>query len=401
MSDIDEQLRVAEEKGLVALQAASTLEELDAARTAHLGKRSPLSQVQRQLGGMDDDARRTVGAAVNDVRGRLTEAEAARRAILTDERDRVVLAAEAIDVTLPLRVPPRGTLHPVQETMEALLDILVGLGYRVAEGPQVETEWFNFDALNTPPDHPARSLQDTIYVRPPGADQEDPEEATRTRPDPALPALADRDATRTRPDPALPALADRDATRTRPDPALADRDTTGLLLRTHTSPMQIRTMLVEEPPFYVAIPGRVYRADTMDATHLPMFHQMEGLAIDTDLSFADLKGSLTVAARALLGEDVHLRFRPHFFPFTEPSCELDAWFDPDGPSAPGTPHGRWMELLGAGMVHPNVLRAGGLDPEVHRGFAWGMGVDRMAMLRHGISDMRLLVENDLRFLSSL
>jgi phenylalanyl-tRNA synthetase alpha chain len=165
--------------------------------------------------------------------------------------------------------------------------------------------------------------------------------------------------------------------------------------------MQIRTMLAGEPPFYVAIPGRVFRADTMDATHLPMFHQIEGLAVDTDLSFADLKGSLVVAARALLGDHVHLRFRPHFFPFTEPSCELDVWFDPSGSSAPGEAGGRWMELLGAGMVHPNVLRAGGLDPEVHRGFAWGMGVDRMAMLRHGIADLRLLVENDLRFLSSL
>jgi phenylalanyl-tRNA synthetase alpha chain len=337
-------LEQAREAGIAAFAAAADLAELDAARTAHLGKKSALALVQRTLGGLDPDERRTVGAAVNAVREALAAAEAGRRAALEEERDRVVLAAEAVDVTLPPRVPARGALHPVTETMEAMLDILVGLGYRVAEGPQVETEWFNFDALNTPPDHPARSLQDTIYVRPPGAD----------------------------------AAADGEA------------GSTGLLLRTQTSPMQIRAMQASEPPLYLALPGRVFRADTMDATHLPMFHQIEGLAIDTDLSFADLKGSLFVAARALLGDDVELRFRPHFFPFTEPSCELDAKHE-----------GRWMELLGAGMVHPNVLRAGGVDPEVHRGFAWGMGVDRMAMLRHGIADLRLLVENDLRFLSSL
>jgi phenylalanyl-tRNA synthetase alpha chain len=339
-----DELDRARAEGLAAFAAATDLGAIDAARTAHLGKSSALSLVQRTLGSLDPEERRTVGAAVNAVRDALNAAQATRRAVLEEQRDRVVLAAEAIDVTLPPRVPARGALHPVTETMEAMLDVLVGLGYTVAEGPQVETEWFNFDALNTPEDHPARSLQDTIYVRPPGSE-----------------AAADHG------------------------------DTTDLLLlRTQTSPMQIRSMLHAEPPLYVAIPGRVYRADTMDATHLPMFHQIEGLAIDTDLSFADLKGSLVVAARALLGADIELRFRPHYFPFTEPSCELDVAFE-----------GRWMELLGAGMVHPNVLRAGGLDPEAHRGFAWGMGVDRMAMLRHGIPDLRLLVENDLRFLSSL
>jgi phenylalanyl-tRNA synthetase alpha chain len=341
-TDLHAQLRTIEHDGLEALGRAATLEELDAARSAFIGKRGRLTEVQRLLGGLGEDDRRSVGAAVNAVRAGLSQAEGQRRAALEEERDRVQLAAESLDLTLPPRVPKRGTLHPVQETMEAMLDVLVGLGYTVAEGPEVETDWFNFDALNTPEDHPARSLQDTIYVRPPGA------------------------------------------------PAGDAGETTGLLLRTQTSPMQIRTMQAQPPPLYVAIPGRVFRADTMDATHLPMFHQIEGLAIDTDLSFADLKGSLVVAARALLGPDVRLRFRPHFFPFTEPSCELDAWFG-----------NRWMELLGAGMVHPNVLAAGGLDPERYRGFAWGMGVDRMAMLRHEITDLRLLVENDLRFLSSL
>jgi len=336
-------LQALQDQAVAAYESATTLDELDAAQQRFAGKRGELTAVQRTLGQLPEDRRREVGAVVNAVRARLTEVESQRRAELEAERDRVVLAAEAIDVTLPPRVPRRGTLHPVQETMEAMLDILVGLGYTVNEGPEVETDWFNFDALNTPPDHPARGLQDTIYVHPFDARDE-------------------------------------------PEP---DR-TTGLLLRSQTSPMQLRTMLSQQPPLYVAIPGRVFRADTMDATHLPMFHQIEGLAIDTDLSFADLKGSLVVAARALLGPDVELRFRPHFFPFTEPSAELDARFE-----------GRWMELLGAGMVHPNVLTAGGLDPEQYRGFAWGMGVDRMAMLRHGINDLRLLVENDLRFLSSL
>lgn len=337
MSDLD---RIRDE-GLARLHAAATLDELDTARAETMGKRSELTAVQRTLGSLEPDERREVGAQVNALRAAFTDAEAARRAELEAERDRVVLAAEALDVTLPPRVPERGALHPVAETLEAMLDVLVGLGYQVAEGPEVESDWYNFDALNTPPDHPARSLQDTIYVRPPGAGGDD-----------------------------------------------ADA-TTGVLLRTQTSPMQIRTMQAQRPPIYVAIPGRVFRADTPDATHLPMFHQIEGLAVDTDLSFADLKGSLVVAARALLG-DVRLRFRPHYFPFTEPSCELDAWYG-----------GRWMELLGAGMVHPNVLRNGGLDPDEFRGFAWGMGVDRMAMLRHGIADLRLLVENDLRFLASV
>lgn len=332
----------ARDDGLAALEQAATLDELDVARREHLGKKSPLAALQRELGRMDPDARRSVGARINAVRAELGRAEAARREALEAERDEVVLAAEAIDVTLPPRTPARGTLHPIVETMEAMLDILVGLGYEVGGGPEVETEWHNFDALNAPPDHPSRSLQDTIYVH------------------------------------------TFDGAEPGPD------GTTPMLLRPQTSPMQIRTMLSRRPPLYVALPGRVYRADTPDATHLPMFHQIEGLAIDTDLSFADLKGSLVVAARTLLSADVRLRFRPHYFPFTEPSCELDAWYG-----------GRWIELLGAGMVHPNVLRNVGYDPDEVRGFAWGMGVDRMAMLRHGVSDLRLFVENDLRFLSSL
>jgi phenylalanyl-tRNA synthetase alpha chain len=326
---------------LAAIAAACDLAELEAAKAAVVGRRGTLTAAQRSLGALPEDERRRTGAAVNAVRAAVAQAEAARRAELEDERDRVVLAQEAIDVTLPPRTPPRGALHPINETMDAMLDILVGLGYRVVTGPEVESDWYNFDALNTPVDHPARTLKDSIYVR----------------------SLVD-----------VPPRAD---------------GTTGILLRTETSPVQARTMLAQPPPVYVVIPGRVYRQDTPDATHLPMFHQIEGLAVDTDLSFTDLRGTLAELARALLGPETGLRFRPHYFPFTEPSAELDAWHS-----------GHWMELLGSGMVHPNVLRTCGYDPEQVQGFAFGMGVERMAMVRHGIGDLRLFVENDLRFLSA-
>jgi phenylalanyl-tRNA synthetase alpha chain len=325
-----------------ALTDAASLDELNDARIAHLGKRSRLAALQRTLGGLSPDARRELGAAINAARAGVTELEAIRRAELEAERDAVVLAREAVDVTLPPRIPRRGSLHPVNETTEAIVDALVGLGYQVLDGPEVETDWHNFEALNAPADHPAKSLSDTIYVRPLSPD-------ARPTPD----------------------------------------GTTGVLLRPQTSPGQIRAMLAQPPPLYIVIPGRVYRADTADATHLPMFHQIEGLAVDRVLSFADLKGTVTEFARAILGRDTPTKFVPDHFPFTEPSGQLLAWFQ-----------GRWMELLGCGMVHPNVLRAGGYDPEEVRGFAWGIGVDRMAMIRHGVTDIRLFVDNDVRFLSS-
>jgi phenylalanyl-tRNA synthetase alpha chain len=325
--------------GLAALRAAATLDELDAAKTEHLGKRSPLALAQRSLGGLDPQARRELGARVNALRAGLLEAEAARRAALEDERDRIGMAAEAVDVTLPPRTPRRGSLHPVVETMEAMVDAFVALGFEAVTGPEVESDWFNFEALNMPPDHPARSLWDTIYVEP---------------------------------------LA----------PSAGAGST---LLRTHTSPVQARTMLTQAPPVYIVVPGRTYRQDTPDATHLPVFHQIEGLAVDTDLSFADLRGTLAEFFRALFGPDARIRMRPDHFPFTEPSCEVDAYVPQLG---------RWVELLGAGMVHPNVLAAVGYDPDRVQGFAFGMGVERFAMLRHGIDDLRLFIENDLRFLSA-
>jgi phenylalanyl-tRNA synthetase alpha chain len=329
-------------EALTAIAAASSLDELDATAAQISGRRGALTLVQRTLGALPEEQRREVGARLNAVRLAVTQALAARRAELEAERDRVVLAAEAIDVTLPPRVPRRGSLHPLRETMDAMLDVFVGLGYTVVSGPEVESDWYNFDALNTPIDHPARTLQDTIYVCPlvPGAEPR-------------------------------------------------EDGTTGILLRTETSPGQIRTMLAQPPPVYVAIPGRVYRQDTPDATHLPAFHQIEGLAVDEHLSMAHLRGTLGELAKALLGEETKVRLRPHYFPFTEPSAELDAFFE-----------GRWMELLGAGMVHPEVLRNGGYDPEKVQGFAFGAAVERMAMVRHGVSDMRLFVEHDLRFLSA-
>ncbi len=339
MSSVD--LDAIQAEALRAYAEAATLEDLEAARNAVTGKRGSLTAVQRSLGQLDEGRRREVGAQVNAVRNALGAAEAERRRVLEIQRDHVVVAAEAIDVTLPPRVPKRGSLHPVQETMEAMVDVFVGLGYKVITGPEVESDWFNFEALNYLPDHPARSLMDTIYVRGAGIEA--------------------------------------DAT-----------GITDLLLRTHTSPVQARTLAAREPnsPVYVVVPGRVYRSDVADATHLPAFHQIEGLAVDRGLSMADLRGSLVAMVKALLG-DVAMRFRPHHFPFTEPSAELDIWLD-----------GRWVELLGCGMVHPHVLRAGGYDPEQVQGFAFGIGVERLAMRRHGVNDLRLFVESDLRFLSA-
>lgn len=340
ISDVDH----AREEALTALRAAGDLAALDEAKRVHLGKRSRLALLQRGLGQLDADARRDVGRAINEARDALATAEAERRAELEAERDRVQLAREAVDVTLPPRTPPRGALHPAIETTEAMVDVFCGLGYTPVTGPEVESEWFNFEALNIPADHPARGLMDTIYVRGLGAEPGD---------DPRRPGI------------------------------------TPLLLRTHTSPVQARTLLAQDPPVYVVVPGRVYRSDVADATHLPAFFQIEGLAIDRDLSFADLRGTLAAAIRGLLGPDVPIRLRPHHFPFTEPSCEVDAYFD-----------GEWMELLGAGMVHPNVLRACGVDPDEWQGFAFGIGPERLAMMRHGVTDIRQFVEGDLRFLSA-
>jgi phenylalanyl-tRNA synthetase alpha chain len=334
--------------GRAAIAAAGDLDALREAEQQHLSRRSPLGEVQRQLGSLDPDARRALGQLVNQARAALQAALAERRAQLEAARDAALLEAERIDVTLPGRVPPRGTIHPITRTIDEIVDIFLGLGYKVAEGPEVETDWYNFEALNFAPDHPARSMQDSLALEGTGP------------------------------------------------------DASPLLLRTHTSPVQIRTMLAGPPPVYVVIPGRCYRADTPDTTHIPVFHQIEVLAVDYGLTMGDLKGTMLAFARAYFGEEREIRLRPSYFPFTEPSAEVDvSCFVCGGRGCRTCHHQGWIELLGCGMVHPNVLRAGGYDPDKVSGFAAGTGIERPYMLRSGLADMRTLTDNDVRWLATV
>jgi phenylalanyl-tRNA synthetase alpha chain len=317
----------------LARVAAAPVADLRELETELLGKRSALLELRRGLGGLDPDTRRTVGAALHAAITEVTDAVAGRRAEL-DAADRTArLEAERLDLT---EFPPqrrRGHLHPFTAAWERLEDVFVGMGFQVAEGPEIETEWFNFGALNFPAGHPARESQDSLWV--------DWGEPGHT------------------------------------------------LLRTHTSPVQVRTMLAHEPPIYVVCPGRVYRQDTPDATHMPVFHQIEGLVIDRGISVADLAGTLDAFVKAFFGGSFSSRLRPSYFPFTEPSAEFDVQ----------RPDGSWLELGGCGMVHPNVLRAGGIDPEEWSGFAFGFGIDRFALTRHGVDDLREFWSGDIRFLS--
>jgi phenylalanyl-tRNA synthetase alpha chain len=313
--------------------AAATLDALKALEQELLGKRSVLSSFKAKLGGLDDAGRREVGAALNRVRDAIEGAVAARRADLEAAARDEQLAAERLDLTEVLPGTGAGHLHLVTQSMERLEDVFVGMGFTVAEGPEVETDWHNFGALNFPPDHPARDMYDTLYVEmgAPGS----------------------------------------------------------TLLRTHTSPVQVRVMTGQEPPFYMVMPGRVFRQDTPDATHMPVFHQIEGLVIDRDITFADLAGTLDTFTKAFFGGDFTSRLRPSYFPFTEPSAEYDI----------RRPDGSWLELGGCGMVHPNVLTACGIDPEEWQGFAFGFGLDRLGASAHGVDDLRDLFTNDIRFLS--
>jgi phenylalanyl-tRNA synthetase alpha chain len=323
---------------LAALAAARDLDELKVARLAHTGERSPLALANRAIGGLAPADKAVAGKAVGQARGRLNAALAAREEVLVAERDARVLVEEAVDVTLPSDRAPRGARHPLEQLQERVADVFVGMGWEIAEGPEVEAEWLNFDALNFKPDHPARQMQDTFYV-----------------------AAADGE----------------------PDPHL--------VLRTHTSPVQARSLLERDLPIYIACPGRVYRTDELDATHSPVFHQVEGLAVDKGLTMAHLKGTLDHFARAMFGPEARTRLRPAYFPFTEPSAEMDLWF-PQKKGGPG-----WIEWGGCGMVNPNVLLAAGVDPDEYSGFAFGMGIDRTLMLRHEIADMHDIVEGDVRF----
>ncbi|WP_326554007.1 phenylalanine--tRNA ligase subunit alpha [Micromonospora sp. NBC_01813] len=315
-----------------AFAEAADLDALTALRHQHIGDRAPISLARREIGALPPAAKSDAGKRVNEARAAVQAAFDIRRVELEAERARRVLAEERVDVTLPFDRRPRGARHPLTTLMERIGDLFVGMGYEIAEGPEAELEWTNFDALNIGPDHPARGLMDTFHL-----------------------------------------------------------DLPGLVLRTHTSPVQARTMLTRTPPIYVVCPGRVYRTDELDATHTPVFHQVEGLVVDRGITMAHLKGTLDHFAQAMFGAEARTRWRPHYFPFTEPSAEFDVWFPQhrDGP--------RWVEWGGCGMVNPRVLRACGIDPEVYSGFAFGMGIERTLMFRHGISDMRDMVEGDVRF----
>lgn len=317
-----------------AFAGAADLDALAAVKPAHLGDRAPLLLARREIGALPPRAKAGAGKRWGEARATAQTAYDERRAALTAERDTRVLREEAVDVTLPWDRTPRGARHPITTLSERIADVFIGMGWEVAEGPELEAEWFNFDALNFRKDHPARTMQDSFYVAPEGS---------------------------------------------------------GQVLRTHTSPVQVRALLERDLPVYVVCPGRTFRTDELDATHTPVFHQVEGLAVAKGLTMAHLKGTLDAFARAMFGAESRIRLRPSFFPFTEPSAEPDVWF-PQKKGGPG-----WVEWGGCGMVNPNVLRACGVDPEVYSGFAFGMGIERTLMFRNGIADMRDMIEGDVRF----
>jgi len=323
-------------RALADIAAAPTADALEALRVSLLGKSGSITAQLKALGALPADRRKAAGEAINRARDALGDALSARKLALEDAELDARLAGETIDVTLPGRDGTRGGLHPISRTMERMAEIFGRLGYELADGPEIEDDWHNFEALNFPPHHPARAMHDTFYFP-------------------------------------------------------ADGRGVARLLRTHTSGVQVRYMGGHEPPLRMIALGKVYRSDS-DQTHSPMFHQCEGLLVDEHSTFADLKGTLAEFVRAFFERDFEMRFRPSYFPFVEPGAEVDiAWQRPDGST-------RWLEVLGCGMVHPNVLRAAGIDPERYTGFAFGMGVERLAMLRYGVDDLRAFFENDLRFL---
>jgi len=328
------ELTEAVEAARQAFAAATNLEELAVARREHLGDDAPISQARRALGSLPKNERKDAGRLVNQARGEAEKAYATAKTALEEKRNAEVLIAERVDVTVPTTRRQVGALHPITTLLETITDIFVSMGYEVADGPEVEADYFNFDSLNFVPDHPARTLQDTFHVSHEGSRQ---------------------------------------------------------VLRTHTSPVQMRTMLSQDLPIYVVAPGRVFRTDELDATHTPVFHQVEGLAVAEGLTMAHLRGTLDHLAKALFGAETRTRMRANYFPFTEPSAEVDVWF-PQKKGGAG-----WIEWGGCGMVNPNVLRAAGIDPAVYTGFAFGIGVDRTLQFRNGLNDMRDMVEGDIRF----
>jgi phenylalanyl-tRNA synthetase alpha chain len=327
LNELEAQLAALKADATNAIAHADTLEQLEQLRINYLGKKGQLSLVLRGMGQLSPEDRPRIGASANEVKEALQENLEQKRSSLQAALIQAQLEAETIDVTMPGVYRPQGRLHPLNSTIDQALDIFVGLGYTVATGPEMETDYYNFEALNTPPDHPARDMQDTFYL---------------------------------------------------PD---------GNLLRTQTSSVQIRYMEANDPPIRIVSPGRVYRRDTVDATHSAVFHQIELLAVDEGLTFTHLKGTIQVFLQAMFGEDLPIRFRASYFPFTEPSAEVDVKWK-----------GKWLEVMGCGMVDPNVLKAVGYDPEIYTGFAAGMGAERFALVLHEIDDIRRLYSSDLRFL---
>ena len=334
------QLEAIEKKAFEELTAAQDLKDLDAVRVKYLGKKGELTAILKQMGKLSAEERPVIGQLVNQVRAqieeRLEETKTNLEAHLLDQR----LATETLDVTMPGKRSVLGKKHPITIVLDELKEIFIGMGFDVAQGPEVELDYYNFEALNIPKDHPARDTQDTYYIN------------------------------------------------------------DNVVLRTQTSPIQIRVMEKQKPPIRIIAPGRVYRSDALDATHSPLFHQVEGLVVDKNITMADLKGTLEVFVKRLYGEESVVRFRPHHFPFTEPSAELDVQcFNCHGEGCRLCKGEGWIEILGCGMVHPKVLENCGIDPEEYSGFAFGMGLERLVMRRYNIDDLRLFYENDARFLN--
>ena len=357
-----------------AFAEASTLAELKSARLAHSGDAAPVTRANALIKGLEKADKPVAGKLMGAARKQIQAALAEATARLEAEEAAAALEREKVDVTVPTRRNPRGARHPLTVLVEDVADFFIGMGWEIAEGPEVEHEWFNFDALNFGPDHPARQMQDTFYVS-----------GVQTVAGAAAGvAAADGEGTAGEAGASEGAGAsDKTAGEVEAQP--------GLVLRTHTSPVQGREMLERGAPLYIACPGKVFRTDALDATHTPVFHQVEGLAVDKGLTMADLKGTLDHFARAMFGPEAKTRLRPSFFPFTEPSAEMDLWF-PQKKGGAG-----WIEWGGCGMVNPEVLRNAGIDPDEYTGFAFGMGLERTLMLRHGIADMRDIVEGDVRF----
>ncbi|NLY55834.1 MAG: phenylalanine--tRNA ligase subunit alpha [Firmicutes bacterium] len=329
------------EEAMAAIAEADSQERLDKVRVQYLGKKGELTALLRGLGQVDPQQRPVIGQAVNSLRADLEQALADKGAVLAEQEQAARLAKEKIDITLPGRRPQIGTFHPLTIVLREIQEIFLGMGYEVAEGPEVETDYYNFEALNIPAEHPARDMWDTLYT------------AGNT------------------------------------------------LLRTHTSPVQVRTMERMQPqvPIKIIAPGRVYRRDALDASHSPVFNQVEGLVVDRGITFADLKGTLVLFVQKMFGKDRQVRFRPSFFPFTEPSAEVDvSCIVCNGAGCRLCSQTGWLEILGAGSVHPRVLEMSGYDPTVYSGFAFGLGVDRIALLKYGIDDIRHLYENNWSFL---